>query len=60
MVVLVPSIEIAEKINAYFDIKGRRDYDGRPIFKIPGDVFVKDLKVGNKLLLFDDKEIWNT
>ncbi len=43
IVLLVPSIEIAEKINAYFDTKGRRDYDGRPIFKIPGDVFVKDM-----------------
>ncbi len=43
LVVLVPSIEIAEKINSYFDTKGRRDYDGRPIFKIPGDEFVKDM-----------------
>ncbi|MFH1585246.1 MAG: endonuclease Q family protein [archaeon] len=44
LVVLVPSIEVAEKINAYLDTKGRRDYDGRPIFKIPGDEFVKNLK----------------
>jgi len=44
LVILVPSFEIADKINAYLDTKGRRDYDGRPIFKIPGDVFVKDLK----------------
>ena len=43
LVLLIPSIEIAEKINEYFDTKGRRDYDGRPIFKIPGDVFVKDM-----------------
>jgi uncharacterized protein (TIGR00375 family) len=43
LVMLVPSIEIAEKINSYFDTKGRRDYDGRPIFKIPGDEFVKDM-----------------
>ena len=43
LVVLVPSIEVAEKINSYFDTKGRRDYDGRPIFKIPGDEFVRDL-----------------
>jgi len=44
LVVLVPSLEIAEKINVYLDTKGRRDYDGRPIFKIPGDEFVKQLK----------------
>ncbi len=43
VVVLVPSIEIAEKINSYFDTKGRRDYDGRPIFKISGDEFVRDM-----------------
>ena len=43
LVVLVPSIEVAEKINSYLDTKGRRDYDGRPIFKIPGDEFVKEM-----------------
>ncbi len=40
---LIPSIEIAEKIHAYIDTKGRRDYDGRPIFKIPGDEFVREM-----------------
>jgi len=34
LVLLVPNVEIAEKINSYLDTKGRRDYDGRPIFKI--------------------------
>jgi uncharacterized protein (TIGR00375 family) len=43
LVVLVPSIEIAEKINSYLDGKGRRDYDGRPIFKISGEEFVRDM-----------------
>jgi len=43
LVILVPNIEIAEKINAYLDTKGRRDYDGRPIFKIPGDEFVREM-----------------
>jgi len=43
LVLLVPSVEIAEKINSYFDTKGRRDYDGRPIFKIPGDEFVREM-----------------
>ena len=43
LVVLVPSLEIADKINAYLDTKGRRDYDGRPIFKIPGDEFVREM-----------------
>jgi len=43
LVLLVPSILIAEKINAYLDKKGRRDYDGRPIFKIPCGEFVKEM-----------------
>ena len=43
LVILVPSVEIAEKINSYFDTKGRRDYDGRPIFKISGDEFVREM-----------------
>ena len=43
LVLLVPSINVAEKINSYLDTKGRRDYDGRPIFKIPGNEFVKEM-----------------
>lgn len=43
LVLLVPNLETAEKINSYFDTKGRRDYDGRPIFNIPGDQFVRDM-----------------
>jgi len=43
LVVLVPNLEIADKINSYLDTKGRRDYDGRPIFKISGEEFVKEL-----------------
>ena len=31
---LVPSFEVVEKINSWLDTLGRRDYDGRPIFKI--------------------------
>mgnify|MGYP001582758306 CR=1 FL=1 len=44
LVILVPSIEIAEKINFYLDTKGRRDYDGRPIFNISGEEFVRDMR----------------
>lgn len=43
LVLLVPNVKIAEQINSYFDTKGRRDYDGRPIFKIPGDEFVREM-----------------
>jgi uncharacterized protein (TIGR00375 family) len=45
LVILVPNIEIADKINNYIDNKGfRRDYDGRPIFGISCEDFTKDLK----------------
>ena len=40
---LIPSIKIAEKIHTYLDTKGRRDYDGRPIFKISCEEFVKEM-----------------
>jgi uncharacterized protein (TIGR00375 family) len=43
LVVLSPSLEIVDKINSYLDTKGRRDYDGRPIFNIPADEFVKEM-----------------
>jgi uncharacterized protein (TIGR00375 family) len=43
LVLLVPNIETAEKINNYLDTKGRRDYDGRPIFKISGEEFVREM-----------------
>ena len=44
LVLLAPSFEIVDKINSYFDKKGRRDYDGRPIFKISCRDFVRDMK----------------
>lgn len=34
LVYLSPNLEAVDKINAWLDTKGRRDYDGRPIFKI--------------------------
>lgn len=44
LVILVPSLDVADKINAYLDTKGRRDYDGRPIFKISCEKFAEDMK----------------
>jgi uncharacterized protein (TIGR00375 family) len=43
LVMLIPNFETADKINSYFDTKGRRDYDGRPIFKISCEQFTKDM-----------------
>ena len=44
LVILVPSLVIAEEIHKYLDARGRRDYDGRPIFNISGEEFVKQMK----------------
>ncbi len=43
LVILVPNLETADKINSYLDTKGRRDYDGRPIFNISGEEFVREM-----------------
>jgi len=43
LVLLVPSFEIADEINSYLDKKGRRDYDGRPIFNMSCEIFVRDM-----------------
>lgn len=32
LVILAPNFEIVDEINKWLDTKGRRDYDGRPIF----------------------------
>jgi uncharacterized protein (TIGR00375 family) len=49
LVLLVPSFEAVDKINAWLDTKGRRDYDGRPIFKISCEDFTA------KMALIDSK-----
>lgn len=60
LVLLVPNIEIAEKINSYFDTKGRRDYDGRPIFKIPCDEFTKEMMKISRDIEIIPAHIWTS
>src|SRR3990167_801139 len=43
-VVLAPNFEVADQIVEYLSKKGRLDYDGRPIFKIPCPEFTEALK----------------
>lgn len=42
-VILAPSLEVVEQVTAYLLKRGRVDYDGRPIFKIPCPEFTEDL-----------------
>lgn len=44
LVYLVPSFEVVDKINNWLDLLGRRDYDGRPIFKISCRDFVAKME----------------
>jgi len=47
---LAPSFEVVDKINSYLDGIGRRDYDGRPIFGISCEDFVKKMmEIDNKI-----------
>ncbi len=58
LLLLAPNLEAVDKINAYFDTKGRRDYDGRPIFKIPGDEFVREMMKISKDIEVIPAHIW--
>ncbi len=58
LVVLVPDIDVAEKINSYLDTKGRRDYDGRPIFKISCEEFTRDMMRISKDIEIIPAHIW--
>lgn len=57
-VVLVPSLEIADKINSYLDTKGRRDYDGRPIFNLSCESFIRDIMEISKDIELIPAHIW--
>jgi uncharacterized protein (TIGR00375 family) len=58
LVLLIPNFKTADKINEYFDGKGRRDYDGRPIFKISCEQFVKDMKEISEDIEIIPAHIW--
>ncbi len=58
LVYLAPSLEVVDKINQYLDTKGRRDYDGRPIFKISCRDFVKAMKEIDERIEIIPAHIW--
>ncbi len=58
LVLLIPNFETADKINEYLDKKGRRDYDGRPIFKISCEQFVKDMLEISKEIEVIPAHVW--
>jgi len=58
LVMLAPSFDAVDKINAYLDLRGRRDYDGRPIFKISCEEFVKDMHTISDKIEIIPAHIW--
>jgi len=43
-IVLAPSFDVVDQITEYLLSRGRIDYDGRPIFKIPCPEFIESLR----------------
>jgi len=58
LVILAPSFEVVDKINSYLDTKGRRDYDGRPIFNISCEDFVRDMRKISEKIEIIPAHIW--
>ena len=57
-VILAPNLEVVSQITEYLLTHGRIDYDGRPIFKIPSDMFVYELRKISKDIEVIPAHIW--
>ena len=58
LVYLAPDIAAVEKINSWLDSIGRRDYDGRPIFKITCRDFTAKMEEIDKRIEVIPAHIW--
>ena len=58
IVILAPDFDTVDKITQYLLTKGRIDYDGRPIFKIPCDEFVYEMQKINNDIEVIPAHIW--
>lgn len=57
-IILAPDFETVSQITDWLKSKGRVDYDGRPIFKIPCPEFVENLKQIDKKIEIIPAHIW--
>jgi len=57
-VILAPSLEVVDQITDWLKSKGRIDYDGRPIFKIPCPEFVESLRAISTDIEIIPAHIW--
>jgi uncharacterized protein (TIGR00375 family) len=58
MILLSPNLEVTSQINDYFMKKGRVDYDGRPIFKIPCPELTESMKKISEDIELIPAHIW--
>jgi uncharacterized protein (TIGR00375 family) len=58
LVLLAPNFEVVKQINEFLLTKGRTDYDGRPIFKIPCPDFTEKMKSISKDIEIIPAHIW--
>jgi len=58
LVYLAPNISVVDKINAWLDTRGRRDYDGRPIFGISCRDFVANMEEIDKRIEIIPAHAW--
>lgn len=59
LILLAPSFEVVDKVNSFIDSKGfRRDYDGRPIFGIDIEEFVKSMVSIDEMIEVIPAHIW--
>ncbi|MBW2978392.1 endonuclease Q family protein [Candidatus Woesearchaeota archaeon] len=58
MILLAPDIDTVKQITDYFMRKGRVDYDGRPIFKIPCPELTESMKKINEDIELIPAHVW--
>jgi uncharacterized protein (TIGR00375 family) len=58
LVYLAPSLGVVDKINKWLDSKGRRDYDGRPIFGISCRDFVSKMEEIDERIEVIPAHVW--
>lgn len=58
VVLLAPSLEVVDQINGFFDKKGRRDYDGRPIFGVSCIDLAENMMSISKEIMIIPAHVW--
>lgn len=59
-IILAPSFEVVDQINAWLDTKGRRDYDGRPIFGFDSVEFTEAMMSISKDIEIIPAHVWTS